>query len=446
MSNNTETDTIRRETLIDPVAIPKTPINNFIVPNTGAKTLYVPRVIGTQGQSVVGTQRQRVIGTQGQSVVGTQRQRVIGTQGQSVVGKQRQSVVGKQRQIAKHDYAEYLHIWESLFFLILITAAIYLQYTSYIYDKDKKKMNMWFLIELGVYGLSGWVTFGWIRWMRNAQYNPMDYWIHSFMFVIITMAMMVCLEIGTVNNIFVETNSTEESISDQKKEESLNYQKNFTTNLLEAAGLLLWSLPILILLLRFIKGWGISHYLPEFMIQSGKTPFLSIFYLSFLGTVGMILLLVFRSRTDTIRRLFLKISGFIFCVFFTMAFLYLLYQSVRLKKDQIKSYYLDRIVSPWRILFTFLFEIIIASFLTSLPLIMTAYFRNIQFGSFHLDHLFTDTSFWKEFAMFGGKILVILIFSQFFGVFDNFNQNIIQLESPPGTVLYSRPIQVNVVS
>jgi hypothetical protein len=113
-----------------------------------------------------------------------------------------------------------------------------------------------------------------------------------------------------------------------------------------------------------------------------------------------------------------------------------------MKKDQIKSYYLDRAVSPWRIFFTFLFEIIIASLLTSLPLIMTAYFRNIQFGSYHL---LTDSSFWKEFGMFGGKILVVLIFSQIFGVFDNFNQNIIQLDSPIGTVLYSRLVQDNVV-
>ena len=411
MSNNTETETIRRITFRDPIQIPNTPKINFIVPTTGATTLSVPLVNGPQGQT-----------------------------GQRVLGKQGQRVIGKQGQTAKHDFVEYLHIWESMFFLIIIATAIYLQYTSYIYDENKKKINIWFFIELCVYGLSGWVTFGWIRWMRNAEYNSRDYWVHTFMFVIITMAMMVCLEIGTVNNIFVETNA--ESGSDPKKEESLNYSKNFTNNLLEASGILLWSLPVIIFLLRFFKGWGIQHYLPEYMIPSWKTPLLFIFYFSFLGTLGMILLLVFRPRTDTIRRLFLKMSGFIFCIFFIMVFLYLLYQSVRMKKDQIKSYYLDRAVSPWRIFFTFLFEIIIASLLTSLPLIMTAYFRNIQFGSYHL---LTDYSFWKEFGMFGGKILIVLIFSQIFGVFDNFNQNIIQLESPIGTVLYSRLVQDNVV-
>ena len=342
---------------------------------------------------------------------------------------------------AKHDFAEYLHIWESMLFLVIIAAALYLQYTSYIVDKKKNKINLWFFIELGVYGLSAWATFGWIRWMRNAVYNPRDYWVHTFQFVILITAFTVCLEIGTVNNIFVETIDTE-SVSNetdidvrQKKEESLMYQKTLGNNLLESCGLVLWSLPVIILLLRFIKGWGVSHYIPETMIPTWKTPLLYVFFLSFLGTLGMILLLVFRSRTDTVRHLFFKISGYVFCFFLVAVFLYLLYQSIRLKKDQIKSYFLGRAVSPWKILVTFLFEIIIASLLMSLPVILTAYFRNIQFGVYHL---LQDHAFWKEFGFYGGKMLVILILSQIFGVFNNFNDGILQLPSAPGTVLYSR--------
>jgi len=343
-----------------------------------------------------------------------------------------------QVQTTSHSpFLQYLHVWEGMMGGIIIVAAAYFHYTWFM----KHKPGL-FITELLVYGASAWAVFSWIRYMRNATYEFKKYWMGTLYAMFVIMVLCVFLELGTVNNYFVE-DITEETIQQQSdaslKEgmtKSLEYKDNFIENMVICSGIFMWVLPPLLFSVGWMKGWKVDDFLPVTLPPFLKKAWVSFFGLTFVGSVITLVVLSVLPSTNTFRKDFLVGSGVTFLILYAIAFFILFVYSFRYHENVIKSYFLGKPASRWKITGKFVLEVFVSSTLTAVPVILTAYVRNKTFENDFL--LRKDKELWKELPLIILKIAVVYTMGQVFGAFANYNEGMECNKDPTGSLICNR--------